>query len=216
MKAKIILLSALASVLLLASAAFAQEGGNIEVSGFVGGQLNGGVDLSTTLFKRIEAANALSYGATVGYLVGEHYGVEFQWTRSEADARAQPLFAGPSIKLFNLTQDHYLGNFLLHFTPREDHMRPYVSFGLGANNMSADRRGVGSSTRFTFALGGGAKYYPSKHLGFRGQFQWVPTYLGTTDTGGYWCDPFWGGCWVVGNSHYLHSFEVGGGITVRF
>lgn len=216
MNPKTILCAALATLFLLASAAIAQEGGNFEVSGMVGGQINGGLDLSTTAFKRIEAGNALSYGATVGYLMGEHYGVEFQWTRSETDARAQPLFAGPSIKLFNLTQDHYLGNFLLHLTPREEHMRPYVSFGLGANNMSANTSGVGNTTRFTFAIGGGAKYYMSRHLGFRAQLQWVPTYLGTTNNGGYWCDPFWGGCWIVGNSHYLHSFDLGGGITLRF
>jgi opacity protein-like surface antigen len=216
MKAKTIFLSVLVSVFVLVSAGFAQDGGNFEVSGLVGGQINGGIDLSTTLYKRIEAGNALSYGATVGYLMGEHYGVEFQWTRSETDTRAQPLIAGPSVKLFNLTQDHYLANFLLHLTPREDHMRPFVSFGMGANDLSANTRGVGNSTRFTFALGGGAKYYMSKHLGFRAQLQWVPTYLGTTNNGGYWCDPIWGGCWLVGNSHYLHSFDLGAGITLRF
>lgn len=214
MKAKMLLLSFLASFLLLASAAFAQ--GNFEVGGQVGGQINGGIDLHNTLFKRLEVGNALSYGATVGYLLGEHYGVEFQWTRSETDARAQPLLGGPSIKVFNLTQDHYLGNFLVHLTPREDHMRPYLSVGLGANNLSANRTGVGSTTHFTFALGGGAKYYVSKHLGFRAQLQWVPTYLYSTNTGGYWCDPIWGGCWAAGSQHYLHSFDVGAGITVRF
>jgi hypothetical protein len=217
MKANTIFLSALASILLLASAGFAQEGGgNFEVSGMVGGQINGGVDLSTTQFKRLEAGNGLSYGATVGYLLGEHYGAEFQWNRNETQVHAQSIFNVPSVKLFNMTQDQYLGNFLLHLTPREAHLRPYVSFGLGANNISANTHGVGSSTRFTFALGGGAKYYMGRHLGLRAQLQWVPTYLGSTNNGGYWCDPFWGGCWVVGNQHYLHSFNIGGGVTLRF
>jgi hypothetical protein len=215
MKAKTNLLSALAGFVLLTSAAFAQNG-NFEIGGHVGGQLNGGVDLHTTLYKRLEAGNALSYGATVGYLMGEYYGAEFQWTRSETDARAQPLFAGPSVKLFNMTQDHYLGNFLVHFTDREAAFRPYASFGLGANNISANTHGIGNTTRFTFALGGGAKYYMSKHLGLRAQLQWLPTYLGSTDNGQYWCDPFWGGCWSVGNQHYLHSFDLGVGVTLKF
>jgi hypothetical protein len=214
MRAKTILLSVLANFFFLTSAALAQ--GNFEVSGSVGGQLNGGIDLSTTLYKRFDAGNALSYGATVGYLLGEHYGVEFQWTRSTGDAKAVPLLGGSDVKLFDLTQDHYLGNFLLHLTPRESHLRPFVSFGLGANNLSANRGGVDSTTHFTFAIGGGAKAYMSKHLGLRADLQWVPTYLYSTNNGGYWCDPFWGGCWAVGSQHYLHSFNAGAGVILRF
>ena len=51
--------------------------------------------------------------------------------------------------------------------------------------------------------------------GLRGQAKWSPTYITTSDAG-YWCDPFWGGCWVVGNDHYLHEFDVSGGIILRF
>jgi opacity protein-like surface antigen len=214
MKAKTILLSLIASFFFLATAAFAQ--GNFEIGGHVGGQLNGGIDITTALYRRLDAGNALSYGLTVGYLLGEHYGVEFQWTRSTGETRAEPTLGGSSVRLFDLTQDHYLGNFLLHFSDREAHFRPYVSFGLGANNMSANRSGVASNTQFTFAIGGGAKYNLSKHLGLRGQLQYVPTYLYSTNNGGYWCDPFWGGCWAVGNSHYLNSLGANVGVTLRF
>jgi hypothetical protein len=115
-----------------------------------------------------------------------------------------------------LTQNQYMGNFLFHVTPREARMRPFLFFGLGANALSANVSSVSGSTRFVFALGGGAKYNVSNHFGLRGQFRWAPTYLTTTSNGGYWCDPFWGGCWVVGNSHYLHEFDITGGVTLRF
>jgi hypothetical protein len=52
-------------------------------------------------------------------------------------------------------------------------------------------------------------------LGLRGQIKYSPTYI-TTTNGGYWCDPIWGGCWQVGNNHYLNEFDVTGGLTVRF
>jgi len=116
---------------------------------------------------------------------------------------------------FKLKQDQYMGNFLFHLTDRESKLRPFGFFGLGASDLSPDRSGVSGVTRFAFALGAGAKYNVSKHLGFRGQAKWSPTYLTTTDAG-YWCDPFWGGCWVVGNNHYLHEFDFTGGITLRF
>jgi hypothetical protein len=211
MDAKKVVLSALIVFFLLTSA-FSQ---NVELTGYVGGQFNGGLDLSTSLFRRIEVENSTNYGLSAGYLVGEHYGVEFQWNHSKADTFAQPAGGGSDIKVFALNQDQYMGNFLFHFTDREAKLRPFAFFGLGASHLSPDRSGVDSTTRFAFSLGGGAKYNIGKHFGLRGQAKWSPTYITTTD-GGYWCDPFWGGCWVVGNDHYLHEFDVSGGITFRF
>lgn len=203
----------------LVTSAVAQENSaaaqNFEITFQVGGQVNGGTDLSTSLFNRIEVANSVNYGITTGYLVGEHYGVEFQWNHNSADTSGQ-IGGVSSANLFSLNQNQYMGNFLFHFTPREAKMRPFLFFGLGANALSASVSGVNGSTRFAYALGGGAKYNASRHIGLRGQVRWAPTYLTTTSNGGYWCDPFWGGCWVVGNSHYLHEFDITGGITLRF
>jgi opacity protein-like surface antigen len=189
---------------------------NFEIGANVGGQINGGLDsFSTSLFNRLEVGNGVNYGITVGYLVGEHYGIEFQWNENNAETTAQPIGTGSSIKLFNLHQNQYMGNLLLHLTDREARLRPFVFFGLGANNLNPDRSSVSSTTRFAFSLGAGAKYDIGRHFGLRTQFKWSPTYI-TTTNGGYWCDPFWGGCWTVGNSHYLHEFDITGGFTLRF
>lgn len=210
---KSIFFSALASFLLLTSAsAFAQ---NIEVTGYVGGQITGGVDLSTTIFDRVEVDNSVNYGLSVGYLLGENYGVEFQWNHSQADTRLEPRSGGSSVRLFSLNQNQYMGNLLFHFTEREAKLRPFVFFGLGASDLSPDRDNVDGITRFAFAVGGGAKYNISKHFGLRGQFRYAPTYLTTTNEG-FWCDPFWGGCWTVGDDRYLHSYDITGGVTFRF
>ncbi len=212
MNLKTTLLPALLCFIFLLPAASAQ---NFEVTGHIGGQFNGGLDLSTTLFHRIEVGNSMNYGLTAGYLLGEHGGIEFQWNHTQADTVAQPLGGGSDVKVFNLHQDQYMGNFVFHFTPREAKLRPFVFIGLGASDLSPDRSGVSGTTRFAAALGAGAKYNLSKHVALRGQAKWSPTYITTTD-GGYWCDPFWGGCWAVGNDHYLHEFDITGGITFRF
>ena len=190
-------------------------GQNFELGANVGGQLNGGLDLSTSLFHRIEVGNNINYGVTVGYLLGEHYGLEFQWNKNNAETRAQPIGIGSSVKVFNLNQNQYMANFLLHLTDREARLRPFVFFGLGANNLSPDVSVVNSTTRFALSLGAGAKYDIGRHFGLRTQLKWSPTYI-TTTNGGYWCDPFWGGCWTVGNDHYLHEFDITGGFTLRF
>ena len=211
MRIKIIVLSVVTLVVLLPSA-FAQR---VEVTGNIGYQVNGGLDLSTSLFHRIEVGNSTNYGASAGYLFGEHFGAEFQWNHTRADTVAQPLGGGSDIKVFTMNQNQYMGNFVYHFTPHEAPLRPFVFLGLGASSLSTNRAGVSGATRFAFSVGGGAKYNFSKHFGVRGQLKYSPTYITTTD-GGYWCDPFWGGCWVVGNDHFLHEFDMTGGITFRF
>ena len=162
---------------------------NFEVTGQVGGQINGGLDLSDSLFKRIEVANGVNYGVTAGYLLGDHYGVEFQWNRHQADTFAQPIGGGTSVKLFKLTSNQYMGNFLFHFADKEAHLRPFIFGGLGANSLSPDASGINGVTRFVFSVGGGAKYNLSRHFGLRAQLKWSPTYI-TTSNGGIWCDPF--------------------------
>ena len=209
------ILSAVASFLLLISAAaFAQ---NFEITGHVGYQVNGGLDnLQTPLFDRLEVENGTNYGVTVGYLAGDVLGLEFDWNRTQSDTLAEPFGGGPSVKLFSLNQNQYMGNVVWHFASKETKVRPFAFFGLGANNLSASRANVNSSTKFAWAVGAGGKYNLSKHFGVKGTLRYAPTYITSTATGGYWCDPFWGGCWVASESHYLHAFDFSGGVTFRF
>jgi len=187
---------------------------NFEVTPFIGGQVNGGLDLSTSVVRRIEVQNGLNYGVSLGYLLGDLGAAELMWNHNKADTTAQ-FGGGSDRKVFGLNSNQYLGNFLLHFKDRQTRLRPFIFFGLGATNLSPDRSGVDSITRFAWAVGAGAKYNFSKHLGTRIQAKWAPTYITTTD-GGFWCDPFWGGCFAVGDNHYLNEFDITGGITFRF
>jgi outer membrane protein W len=197
-----------------ASGIFAR-GQNIEVTASVGGQINGGLDLDTTLYKRLEVQNGWTYGLSAGYLFGHNYGVEFAWHYNQAGAVGQPRSGAASTKLFNLDTNQYFGNFLYHFTSDLHPMRPFVLVGLGATNLSPNVQGVDSTTRFVMAFGGGVKYNISRHVGLRFQAKWSPTYI-TTTANGYWCDPVWGGCWASGNSHYLNELDGTAGITFRF
>jgi len=199
-------------LMLLAATAFGQ---NFEITAFGGGQINGGMDLSTSVFHRIEVRNGTNYGLGAGYLLGDHFSAEFTWTYNKADTVAQPQGGVSSVKLFNLDTNQYFGNFLFHFANRETPLRPFLLLGAGATNLHPAVTGLKGATRFAFAVAGGAKYNFSRRLGLRLQAKWSPTYL-TTTSDGIWCDPFWGGCWVVGNSHFLHEFDATAGLTLRF
>lgn len=185
---------------------------NVEVTPFAGGQINGGLNVNSAFFHRIEVQNAVNYGASLGYLLGEHTGIEFMWSHNKANTVAQPV-VGSSIHIFNLQTNQFLGDFLYHFADRQTRLRPFMMLGLGAGHLAPDNRGTGI-TRFVFALGGGLKYNFSPHLGARLQAKWSPTFI-TTTSGGIWCDPFFG-CWPVGNNHFLNEFDLTAGLTFRF
>jgi len=157
----------------------------------------------------------MNYGATAGYLFGGYYGAGFQWNHTRADASGQPSGGGSDIKLFTPNQNQYMRNFLLHFKARSQDCDPSSSLASEQAPSPPTIRRPAEATRFAFAIGGGAKYNLSRHFGLRGQAKYSPTYLTSTHEG-YWCDPFWRGCWAVGNDHYLHEFDLSGGITLRF
>jgi opacity protein-like surface antigen len=213
MKMRANLVLAIVWLIVAAPTAWAQRG--IEVTPFIGGQINGGLDLSTPLYNRIDVQNGLNFGVGVGYLIGNYGSVEFMWNHNQAETVAQSVGGGADRKVFNLNTNQYLGAYLLHFKDRESRLRPFILLGLGVSNLGPDRRNVNSITRFAWAFGGGAKYNLSKHLGVRVQAKWSPTYIGST-TEGFWCDPFWAGCWAIGKSNFLQEFDASAGLTFRF
>jgi opacity protein-like surface antigen len=207
------LLLAIVWIAVATPTAWAQRG--IEVTPFFGGQTNGGMDLSTGVFDRIEVRNGLNHGISAGYLLGNYGGVEFTWNHNKSDTLAQFSGGGTGQKVFGLNTNQYLGYFVVHLKNRESRFRPFVLLGLGAANLAPDRRDVGSITRFAWAFGGGVKYNFSRHLGVRFQAKTSPTYIAST-TEGFWCDSFWGGCWAIGQTYFLQEFDATVGLTFRF
>jgi opacity protein-like surface antigen len=209
----ILLLAAIGCTVVAAPIAWAQRG--IEVTPFIGGQTNGGIDLSTSLYNRLDVRNGLNFGVSAGFLIGKYTGVEFMWNHNQADTLAQPEGVGPDRKVFSLNTNQYLADFLVHFKDRESRLRPFVLFGAGVTNLAPDRSNVNSITRFAWVFGGGVKYDFSKHLGLRLQVKWSPAYINTA-TEGVWCDPFWAGCWAKGDSVFLNELDSTAGLTFRF
>ena len=129
-----LLWAVIAWTVVAAPAACAQRG--IEVTPFIGGQINGGLDLSTPLYNRLNVQNGLNYGVNAGYLIGKYGGVEFMWSHNQADTLAQPIAGGPDLKVFGLNTNQFLGDYILHFKDRESRLRPFVLFGAGATNLT--------------------------------------------------------------------------------
>jgi Outer membrane protein beta-barrel domain len=191
------------------------QGQRFEVTGSIGGQVNGSLDLSTVLLQGIDVQNSITRSAGISYEPNRHSAVEFMWNYSSPGVVSQPIAGGLSAKAFNLDMNQYFGNLLFHFVTREPKLRPFILGGLGVSSLSTAQNGVKGTTRFVFALGGGVKYNFARHFGLRLQAKWSPTYLSTTQIG-YWCDPGWGGCWATNRNHYLNGLNFSAGLTFRF
>ncbi|HWN83692.1 MAG TPA: outer membrane beta-barrel protein, partial [Vicinamibacterales bacterium] len=109
--------------------------------------------------------------------------------------------------VFTMTIQQLQGNALYHFGNRNTKLRPFVFGGLGATFFSATE--LESETKFSYGLGGGVKYFPSRAIGARASFRYTPTMLNDDETVAF-CDPF-GFC-----QGSLQQIEFAVGAVVRF
>jgi len=203
------------AIIFLALCSFSAFGQTrFEVQPFAGYKFGGGTDVGTNALgiSHINIDSSIAYGLTATFNPSEHTGVEFLWNHQPTNASGV-LFGGGTYPIkIGTTVDQFQGNFLYSFIGHENKkIEPFLLFGLGATDM----HGAGSSTtKFSWAVGGGVKFFVSRHVGFRIQARYVPTYLYSTN-GGVWCN-WWGYCWVVPNDHFLNQGDVTTGLVFRF
>ena len=118
-----------------------------------------------------------SYGFSLGSrLTGrEEDLIEVRWARQDSYLRAEDLTPVPASRRIVLDQFH--GDFSHEPWIEEwpSWVRAYVLASVGATHGSAS--GELSFTRFSFGLGGGVRFYASRHLGFKIQAEWVPVLI---------------------------------------
>lgn len=184
-----------------------------EVQPFVGYKWGGSTPVGSNadLIQNITFDSSIAYGVTATFNATPHLGLEFLWNRQPTNAVGK-LPGGlnfPQTTSVNL--DQFQGNFVFTFREREARLRPFVLVGFGATDISGRNAGV---TKFSYALGGGVKYFVSEHVGVRLQIRYAPTYLYSTSAG-VWCN-WYGFCFSVPNDHYLNQGDVTGGLILRF
>jgi len=211
-------------VMIAGSSAWAQEDHKVEVSLNLGFTASDGVDgdnhlaIDGNVYNKIDPKDSVSWGLSGEYFLTENIEVGFLFDKQSSKLE----IAGSVIRVIgDMSIYNYHGIFSYNFGEAEAKMRPFFLAGIGAThygNVDFDVAGVQGSlsgpTKASATFGGGVKYYASPSIGVRLQARWTPTYI-TTDTDGWWCDPYWG-CYVAGNAQYSNQFEFTGGINLRF
>jgi opacity protein-like surface antigen len=204
----------IAAFALPSATALAQEG-KWEISGSAGYKFGGGFDTQYNNENiRVNLKSGVEYGFGIGYNFNRQFMFEAAWNQQSSAANVRPRSGGPEVNAFDMKINQFHGNFIWHAYNRNPKVRPYFLLGLGATTFRPDAEPeLTSTTRFSFALGGGVKYWASDSFGLKLQGRWTPTYINSSP-GGVWCDPFF--CWQTVNNQYAGQFDVTGSLVVRF
>ena len=197
-----------------------QAQGRFEVTPFAGYETSGSYPISVFAsngevaapINKLRVNDALSYGTFLGFNLTENSQLEFMWDRNNTSYSARNALTGDYFKAYDSDIDQYQFGGLYMLRNSEHRLRPYIAGSLGFTHDS-NSNGTPNRTEFSYSIGGGVKYYVNRHVGFRGDARFMPTY-GSSSNATY-CDPFFG-CYSAKVSHYLNRGNFVGGILFRF
>ena len=216
-RSKTLAVVSLLALVALAPVAAAQ-GKGIEITPTVGYRLQSTISTDNSSFiDSVDVPDSLTFGLTVEYPVHPSLNVEFLWshqdTNLEADFRGTPP-AGIDPQFADLKVDTLQIGGLWQSGRRNDKLRGYFDFLLGATILNPSKD-FDTLTRFSMSLGGGGKLQISENVGLRLGVRWMPVYINSSDSGYYWCDPYWG-CYEYYDTNYLNQIDTHVGVSIKF
>ena len=122
---------------------------------------------------RVAVDSNPAYGISFGFRPQEEDLIEFRWARQDSFIHTEEIT--PPVHRQRIILDQFHGDFSHEPYIEEwpSWVKPYVLGSIGATHVSVTS-GMGF-TRFSFGLGGGIRFYASRHLGFKIQGEWLAT-----------------------------------------
>jgi hypothetical protein len=115
-----------------------------------------------------------SYGASFGIRLREPDVVEIRWARQDSYVHTEDIVPQTPRQHATLDQFHLDCSHEPFIDQWPNWARPFVMASVGGTNISVSNNNY---TRFSFGIGGGIRFYPTRHFGFKIQGEWVPVYV---------------------------------------
>lgn len=159
---------------------------------------------------RLRVNGSTAFGTFLDYSLTEHFQPEFMWNRNNTSYSAHDLFMNTYIDGYHSVIDQYQFGGLYMFRSSDVSLRPYVAASLGFTH---DENGdsTPNRTEFSYSVGGGLKYYMTRHLGLRADLRYLPTYGNSSNE--LYC---YYGCYYANVAHFLNRGSFTGGIIFKF
>lgn len=161
---------------------------------------------------RLRVNDSIAFGGFLDYSLTENFQPEFMWNRNNTSYSAHDIVTDSYVSAYHSVIDQYQFGGLFMFRSSEEKIRPYVAASVGFTHDS-NGNSTPDRTEFSYSLGGGVKYYLSRHIGLRGDLRYLPTYGNSAN--GQYCGSF-GGCYYGNVYHYLNRGSFTGGIVFKF
>jgi len=113
-----------------------------------------------------------SYGFAFGGHINDEDVLEFRWTRQDSHIHVENVPGINFRQRVTLDQFHFDATHEYFLDDWRKWARPFVMASLGATHLSAS--GSTNFTRFSLGIGGGVKFFTSRHFGLRVQAEWLP------------------------------------------
>ena len=173
-----------------------------EIAPFIGYRF--GDNLNQYQYTGTGLGHGTSYGLTFDLDLKPDLQLEFQWSHQESGLSISD---GAGLdRSFSLGLDYFQVGGVRHFDTGKS--RPFLVGTLGMTLANPDGGGYGSNLYFSIGAGGGVKYFPSDHFGFRLEGRLYTTLIG--NSGGGFCGP--SGCIVGFNGAAFWQAEISVGI----
>jgi hypothetical protein len=202
--------------------ATAQDFTRFELQPFGGFVVSGAIPLVSDDDARrgaVHVDSSFNGGMTFAVNLNALDAIEGMWQRQFTRARLPEEITLPVIPgKFDLSIDRIHCNFLHHYEVAGFDGKPYIMAGLGATVYRAGYDGQrDTKSHFSFALGGGLKYFFTGRFGLRFEVRWSPTLLSAHDSD-FWCrvGADGGACEVKFRAALQQQLDMTTGLVFRF
>jgi hypothetical protein len=157
--------------------------------------------------------DSFTWGGILSFLYGMNGAIELTYLRQDTDIEFNPVAAGSTTDL---------GGFAVNYIQiggrqgfgRGTALQPFIDVSLGIGIFDPKAESVGSETRFSWSVGGGAIYMMKNgRTGIRTDIKLWVTPVPSGDYG-TWCDFY--GCFVAEGTAWVTQGQLTGGLVFAF
>ena len=187
-----------------------------EITPVAGYQWGGSFDVGAgTAFPpgELRLKDSFAWGAILSFLAQMGSAVELTYLRQDTDIEFDPAAGGGSTGLGGFAMNYIQIGGRQEFGHSEK-LRPFITGSLGMAILDPQEGDLGTSTRFSWSLGGGAKYmFASGKAGIRTDIKWwsTPVPSGTIEV---WCGFY--ACAAGEGTDWITQGQVSGGLVLAF
>jgi hypothetical protein len=163
---------------------------------------------------KIKIADSFSYGLIISFLAHMGSAVELLYSRQDTDLEFEPVGGGVTATLPGGFATNYIQIGGRQEFGHSEKLRPFVTGSLGIGILDPKADELGSSTRFSWSIGGGAKYmFGTGRAGIRTDIKLWVTPVPSGDYG-VWCGFY--ACVAGEGTAWVTQGQWTGGLVIAF